>query len=108
MQKVIEPTILFKAVVPLVILTGVTLGLPNGGEVDVKALLELVLFIVGIISVAAVMRTDVARLNRWRDDHIKTHEKHEETHDKITEILAELKESKNSTERRLAHLERRR
>lgn len=68
----------------------------------------LLAWVVSVVGITAVMRSDLKRLNQWQKEQDKKWEDHDEVHGKMTEILAELRTIAKYNEGRLGHLEDRR
>lgn len=88
----------FKFSLLVVIFGGVAIGMEPSPEVDFKTLLYIGLYVAGMIGVAAVLRSDVSDLKKWKN-------RHDDKHDELTEILTELKTISKVYERRLEKLE---
>lgn len=108
MQKVLNLRLISQAALPLLALTGISATLVPS-QLD-SSIVEAAMFTAGMIGVAAVMRSNITDLVKWRKEHVEREdewkERHESTHEKIVEMLAELKAARKEADRRLGDLER--
>jgi hypothetical protein len=104
MQKVLDFKVLSRAAMPLMALTGISLGIAPesvGGNI-----IEAAMFVAGMIGIAAVMRADVADLKKWKMNHEDSHKQIADANVALAKILGRLEEAKNDSDRRLNRIER--
>lgn len=100
MERVFPARLVFKFTLPLIILLGINVGLlSSAGTLDLQSIVEVAIFVFGMIGVSAVMRSDVADLKKWKIGH-------DSTHTKLDEVCTRLETLSGEMARRLNELEK--